>query len=69
MKLVHATKKLKLSHNRIMRLMELHTDDEIFTSNLYSYFTANTLDHYNWAIKKCKKISETIEGKTTHEKS
>ncbi|WP_419960459.1 ClbS/DfsB family four-helix bundle protein [Psychrobacillus sp. BM2] len=74
-KLVHAIKKLKLSHNRIMRLMEIHNDEEIFTkkyykwtktSNLYSYFAANTVDHYNWAIKKCEKIAEAIEGKTTH---
>lgn len=74
-KLVHAIKKLKLSHNRIIRLMEIHNDEEIFTkkyykwtktSNLYSYFAANTVDHYNWAIKKCEKIAEAIEGKTTH---
>ena len=64
-----ALKKLKLSHQRIIHLIEAHTDEQILTkkyyrwtktSNLYSYFAANTVDHYHWAIKKCLKIAEQI---------
>lgn len=31
------------------------------TSNLYSYFAANTFNHYNWAIKKCEVIAKAIK--------
>ena len=64
-----AIKKLKLSHKRVMGLIQLHTNEEIMTkkyykwtntSNLYSYFVANTSNHYIWAIKKCEVISKSI---------
>ncbi|TYS58521.1 ClbS/DfsB family four-helix bundle protein [Sutcliffiella horikoshii] len=66
-----AIKKLKLSHERVMDLIRLHTNGEIMTkkhykwtktSNLYSYFAANTSDHYIWAIKKCEVIAKSIKG-------
>lgn len=65
-----AIKKLKLSHERVMNLVQSHTNEEIMTkkyykwtktSNLYSYFAANTYKHYIWAIKKCKVIAESIK--------
>ncbi|WP_144512145.1 ClbS/DfsB family four-helix bundle protein [Bacillus sp. FJAT-22090] len=68
-KLIQAIKKLKLSHERIMDLIRLHTNEEIMTkkyykwtktSNLYSYFAANTSNHYIWAIKKCEVIAKSI---------
>ena len=68
-KLSTAIKRVTLSHQRIMRLIEAHHDEEIFTkkyykwtktSNLYSYFAANTTDHYHWAIKKCEVIADGI---------
>ena len=52
-KISTAIKRITLSHQRIMRLIEAHHDEEIFTkkyykwtktSNLYSYFAANTTD-------------------------
>ena len=64
-----AVKKLKLSHDRVMKLIESHTNEEIITkkyykwtktSNLYSYFAAKTSDHYLWAIKKCEAIAKAI---------
>lgn len=64
-----AIKKLKLSHERFMELIKLHTNEEIMTkkyykwtktSNLYSYFAANTSQHYVWAIKKCVNIAKSI---------
>ncbi|WP_054028811.1 ClbS/DfsB family four-helix bundle protein [Bacillus sp. FJAT-28004] len=64
-----AIKKLKLSHDRVIELIKLHTNEEIMTkkyynwtktSNLYSYFAANTSNHYIWAIKKCEVIAKSI---------
>ncbi|SET59387.1 hypothetical protein SAMN05216389_11633 [Oceanobacillus limi] len=65
-----AIKKLKLSHNRVINLIQLHTHEEIMTkkyykwtktSNLYSYFAANTFKHYVWAIKQCENIATCIK--------
>ncbi len=64
-----AIKKLKLSHERVMDLIKSHSNEEIMTkqyykwtktSNLYSYFAANTFQHYIWAIKKCEVIANSI---------
>ncbi|KTD87907.1 ClbS/DfsB family four-helix bundle protein [Paenibacillus etheri] len=64
-----AIKKLKLSHDRVMELIKLHTNEQLMTkkyykwtktSNLYSYFAANTSSHYIWAIKKCEVIAKSI---------
>lgn len=64
-----ALKKLKLSHERVMELIKSHTNEELMTknyykwtktSNLYSYFAANTSHHYIWAIKKCEAIGMSI---------
>ncbi len=69
--LTNAMKKVKLSHHRVIKLIESHTYEEIITkkrykwtktSNLYSYFAANTVDHYKWAIRK-----STIIAKKIHE--
>ncbi|WP_152657981.1 ClbS/DfsB family four-helix bundle protein [Oceanobacillus sp. CFH 90083] len=68
-----AIKKLKLSHERVMKLIQSHTNEEIMTkkyykwtktSNLYSYFAANTYKHYIWAIKKCEAIANSIKEET-----
>lgn len=65
-----AIQKLKLSHERVMGIMKSHTNEQIMTkkhykwtktSNLYSYFAANTSDHYIWAIKKCEVIAKSIK--------
>ncbi len=53
-----------------MDLIKLHTNEEIVikkyykwtkTSNLFTYFKANTYHHYIWAIKKCEVIAMTIK--------
>ncbi|MGP1908357.1 ClbS/DfsB family four-helix bundle protein [Metabacillus sp. JX24] len=65
-----AVKKVRLSHGRVMDLINLHTNEEIMTkkyykwtktSNLYSYFEANTSSHYIWAMKKCEVIANGIQ--------
>lgn len=59
---------LQESHKKIMQLLNSHTEEEIFekkrykwtkTSNLNSYFHANTGSHYKWAIKKLTKHVKT----------
>ena len=69
-KLSQAIKRVTLSHNRIMKLIEQHTDEQIFTkqyykwtktSNLYSYFAANTSSHYSWAMKQCTYIAAKMD--------
>ncbi|MBU9723521.1 MULTISPECIES: ClbS/DfsB family four-helix bundle protein [Bacillaceae] len=68
-----ALKKLMLSHERVMSIIKSHTNEELVTkkyykwtktSNLYSYFAANTSDHYMWAIKKCEPIAKSIKQGT-----
>lgn len=56
------------SHTKVMQLLESHTEEEIFdkkrdkwtkSSNLNSYFHANTGSHYRWANKKITKHLKT----------
>lgn len=60
----------------IIDLIETHTNEEIMTkkhykwtktSNLYSYFAANTTNHYIWAIQKCEAIAKTIKQRVRGE--
>ena len=73
-KLTQAIKKVTLSHNRVLKLIEHHTDEQIFTkqyykwtktSNLYSYFAANTSSHYSWAMKQCSHLAEQMNEQYT----
>nr|WP_251633457.1 ClbS/DfsB family four-helix bundle protein [Neobacillus niacini] len=57
-----ALKKLKLSHERVMNLIKLHTNEEIMTKKYYKW----TSNHYIWAIKKCEFIAKFIEGGIKH---
>lgn len=68
-KLPHAITKVQHSHARVLKLIETHHDGEIFTkkyykwtktSNLYSYFVANTVSHYKWALDRCEKIKKEL---------
>ncbi|KQL59037.1 MULTISPECIES: ClbS/DfsB family four-helix bundle protein [Bacillaceae] len=73
----HALKKLKLSHARVIRLIDCHTNEELTTkkhfkwtksSDLYTYFAANTFQHYRWALKTCDIIALKIEKNIRMEK-
>ncbi len=55
---------LQKSHEMILRLIESHTQEELFSKGIYqwtksstlgSYFVSCTSSHYDWAIKKIKK--------------
>ena len=56
---------LKDSHKKVMSLIDEFTNDELFTkshfnwtgtTNLGSYMISTTSSHYDWAIKKLKKV-------------
>ncbi|MCM3691387.1 ClbS/DfsB family four-helix bundle protein [Neobacillus niacini] len=53
---------MKLSHERVMNLIKLHTNEEIMTKKYYKW----TSNHYIWAIKKCEFIAKFIEGGIKH---
>lgn len=51
------------THQKVLELIELFTEEELFTkkyypavgtSNLASYFISTTSSHYEWAVKKLK---------------
>lgn len=61
---------VKKSHEKIVGLIESHTDEELFqkgvypwtkTSTLGAYFVSNTASHYDWAIKKLKKHHKSYQ--------
>lgn len=63
-----AKENLKESHSMIIKLIEAHTNEELFSKSIYkwtktttlgAYFVSNTSSHYDWAIKKIKKHIKT----------
>ena len=63
--LASVRRKLKLSHNRIMKIVDGLTEEQLLASGhfawtkklgLISYISANTSSHYRWAKKKIKSI-------------
>ena len=68
MPLEEAKQKLDESHLMIMSLIEKHTNEELFSKNVYkwtksttlgAYFVSGTSSHYDWAMKKIKKHINT----------
>ena len=62
--LVDSKNMLRESHGSVMRLIESHTNDELFSRGIYkwtksttlgAYFISGTSSHYDWAITKIKK--------------
>ncbi len=62
--LEQAKKLLRQSHAMILELIESHSNDELFSKNVYkwtksstlgAYFVSCTSSHYDWAMKKLKK--------------
>ncbi len=61
------------SHNKIVKIIEKHNDEELFTKNYYSWtkstslgawFVSATSSHYLWAVKSLKKIDNYIPIRT-----
>ena len=62
--LAEIKKKLKQSHKKIMKIIESHTNDDLFTKKKYgwtgstslgAYLVSSTSSHYDWAYKLIKK--------------
>ncbi|MBL1226705.1 ClbS/DfsB family four-helix bundle protein [Enterococcus sp. BWR-S5] len=60
---------LKESHDKVMKLAEGFSNEELFAkkvfpwvggSTLGSYFVSTTASHYDWAIKKIRKYKKSI---------
>ncbi|MBC1345019.1 ClbS/DfsB family four-helix bundle protein [Listeria welshimeri] len=63
--LKQARKLLDETHNKEMRLIAVHSDEELFTKKFYKWtnttslgaiFISSTSSHYAWAIKKIRKF-------------
>lgn len=61
--------KLNESHQKVMDIIQSHSNEELFTQGVYrwtkgttlgAYFVSNTSSHYAWAIKKIKKHKKLI---------
>lgn len=62
--LKEAKKKFSSSHAKLMKLIDSHSDEELFTKKLYkwtnttslaAYLISSTSSHYDWAYKLIKK--------------
>ena len=62
---------LENSHEKVMKLIDNFSDEELFqkkhykwtgTSSLGSYFISVTSSHYDWSIKKLKLHNKTYKG-------
>ncbi|MDR1748074.1 MAG: ClbS/DfsB family four-helix bundle protein, partial [Spirochaetaceae bacterium] len=67
--LKEAISMLKKSHKRIMKRIEQHSDEELFTKKYYpwtgttslgAYFISSTSSHYDWGLKTVKPIKKQI---------
>jgi hypothetical protein len=61
---------LERSHRRIHKLIEAHTDDELFTKKRYpwtgstslgAYLISATSSHYDWALAKLRRYARGLE--------
>ena len=66
--LADAKEMLKGSHQRVIALIEPHTNDDLFAKGIYkwtksstlgAYFVSATSSHYDWAMKKLRKHMKT----------
>ena len=69
--LEEATRLLKQSHREVLVLIEVFSNDELFTKGVYkwtggtslgSYFVSSTSSHYDWALKRLKAHRKNCKG-------
>ena len=69
--LEEAIRLLEQSHREVLELIEVFSNDELFTKGVYkwtggtslgSYFVSNTSSHYDWALKKLKAHRKNCKG-------
>lgn len=67
--LADVRKKLNRSHNKLQKLIENHSNEELFTKRHYHwtgstslgvYLTAAGWSHYNWALKLLRKFAKQL---------
>jgi hypothetical protein len=68
--LADAKNRVEKSHQATMKMIESHTNEELFTKKFYSrtgttslggYCVSATSSHYDWAIKKIKKYQKELK--------
>ena len=69
--LEEATRLLEQSHRKVLELIEVFSNDELFTKGVYkwtggtslgSYFVSSNSSHYDWALKKLKAHRKNCKG-------
>ena len=69
--LEEATRLQEQSHRKVLELIEVFSNDELFTKGVYkwtggtslgSYFVSSTSSHYDWALKKLKAHRKNCKG-------
>ncbi len=69
--LADAKDAFEASHAHVVRLIESHTNDELFSRGMYpwtksttlgAYFVSATSSHYDWATKKLRKHKRTFSA-------
>ena len=72
--LEEAARLLEQSHREVLELMEVFSNDELFTKGIYkltrgtslgSYFVSSTSSHYVWALKKLKAHQKNCRDRWT----
>lgn len=67
----NARSALEASHTHVVRLIESHTNEELFSRGIYAwtktttlgaYFVSGTSSHYDWAMKKLRRHARTFSG-------
>lgn len=70
--LEESKKMFEQSHTEIIKLIESHTNEQLFLRNQYkwtgetvlgSYFVSSTASHYEWAMTKIKKYKKALKKK------
>ena len=70
--LEEATRLLEQSHKEVLELIEVFSNDELFTKGVYkwtggtslgSYFVSSTSSHYDWALKNSKHIRRIVRDR------
>lgn len=66
-----ALEKLKESHVQVMALVQLFSDEELFSKGIFdwvggstlgSYFVSSTSSHYEWALKKLRLYQKKLSN-------
>lgn len=69
--LEEAKRTLQQSHDQVLKMINSHSNEELFvkkhyswtgTSSLGAYCISATASHYDWALKKLKRYQQALKG-------